>query len=386
MAANQELCPYCFEYFSLAAAPFRCSNRSCKTLMDPILQKVWNDSRPKNAVFEAVGREESQRCPDCRQVSHKRICPNCHMELPSTLGKCKNYIFSVIGAKAAGKSHYIAVLIDQIKRRIGPEMNILLEAINDETITRYREEFHAPLFVNKRTIESTQSGLTMSAVRKPMLFSLTFSSKNFFGKTKITGAIVLVFFDTAGEDMNEEDTMATVNKYIYRSNGIILLVDPLQIPHVRDHLKGLEELPQQNTESAEILTRTTRLIEGGCGYRPTDRINIPLAVAFSKIDALSSLIDPQFQVSAASNHRSGFDRADFEAVNTEMMSLLADWQCADIVQSAQTRYTTCGFFGLTALGCNPQGGVDVPRILPRRVEDPFLWLLHCNKLLNAKTH
>ena len=40
-------------------------------------------------------------------------------------------------------------------------------------------------------------------------------------------------------------------------------------------------------------------------------------------------------------------------------------------------------FGLTALGCHPGRDQQVPRVLPRRVEDPFLWLLHQHRLLPA---
>ena len=45
-----------------------------------------------------------------------------------------------------------------------------------------------------------------------------------------------MFFDTAGEDLNDEDTMSTVNKYICKSAGIVFLLDPMQIPAVVSQL------------------------------------------------------------------------------------------------------------------------------------------------------
>jgi hypothetical protein len=49
----------------------------------------------------------------------------------------------------------------------------------------------------------------------------------------------------------------------------------------------------------------------------------------------------------------------------------------------RSRFTSHGFFGLSALGCNPHGTQQIPRVVPRRVEDPFLWLLAKNKLIRT---
>ena len=64
-----------------------------------------------------------------------------------------------------------------------------------------------------------------------------------------------------------------------------------------------------------------------------------------------------------------------------MQALLAEWDGSVIQQQVERRYQRFGFFGVTALGCNPHGDQKVPRVLPRRVEDPFLWLLHCHGLI-----
>jgi len=38
----------------------------------------------------------------------------------------------------------------------------------------------------------------------------------------ISNVTTISFFDTAGEDLNAQETMKTENKYIYNSSGIIL--------------------------------------------------------------------------------------------------------------------------------------------------------------------
>ena len=272
------------------------------------------------------------------------------------------------------------VLIDRIKK-IGPRLNLLLEPTNDATIDRYNRDFRDPVFNEKRVIDATVSAQAGGAVTHPLVFRLAVTGKNLLGRSAIRKAVILVFFDTAGEDLNSQDVMSAVNKYIYRSNGIILLIDPLQLPQVRSRVRGMD-LPNENAETSDILSRTTGLIQNGTLLRATDRIPIPIAVAFSKFDAVRDLVDDQYQLNGTARHEGGFDLSDSIAINDEMAQLLDEWGEADVVNQVKVRYAKHGFFGLSALGCNPHGpGGAIAQVAPRRVEDPFLWLLYANKLL-----
>jgi hypothetical protein len=385
---QKQVCPYCFEPYRLSETPFRCASPAarCAPEIDTVRAQFWKEKTPApiGRILPLNGRARKEsRCPTCGQVSHKRLCPHCHMDLPHTTGKYRNLIFAVIGAKEAGKSHYLAILIEQIRKQIGPALGLLLEPLDDFTIRRYRQDFYEPTFQNRTVIRGTISALADRQVQMPLVYTLTFTGKDLFGRNAIKGVVTLVFFDTAGEDLNSRDTMGTVNKYIFRSDGIILLLDPLQLPSVRDQLGRAVPVPTINTETATILERTTELIRLGRNLSLENKIPTPLAVAFSKFDAVEPLIDPQMQLNAESNHRAGYDLADFHAVNAEMQSLLQEWDSGVIPQQAETHYRRSGFFGLTALGCNPHGDQKIPRVLPRRVEDPFLWLLHCHGLIPA---
>jgi hypothetical protein len=383
---QKEVCPYCFEEYRLRETPFRCSSPAsrCALEVDEVRKRCWEEGTPLGRVLDSGGKLVHQmRCPECSQITRKRICPHCHMELPHTTGKFENLIFSVIGAKESGKSHYIAVLIDQIRQDVGPGMDMLLEPLDDTTVKRYREAFHDPLFRNGTVIQLTHSALANRQVQIPLVYSLTFGGRGPFGGRRITKAVTLVFFDTAGEDLKDENTMATVNKYIYRSDGIILLLDPLQLSWVRDQLGNGTPLPSENTETSDIITRVSRLILNGRDLAPDAMVPIPLAVAFSKFDAVEPLVDPQLQLNAEPHHDGAFDTADFSAVDAEMRSLLAQWDSDFIPHQVKTRFKRFGFFGLSALGCNPHGDQKVPRVFPRRVEDPFLWLLYRHGLVPA---
>jgi hypothetical protein len=381
---RKEICPYCFEPYKLAETPFRCASPAarCAPEVDTVRAKAWEDGAPMGRVLNGKSKKEN-RCPTCNQVSRKRICPHCHMDLPRTTGKCRNLIFAVIGAKEAGKSHYLAVLIEQIRKHVGPALGMLLEPLDDHTIRRYRQDFYEPIYRHGSVIRATQSALADRKVQLPLVYTLTFTGKDLFGRNAIKGVVTLVFFDTAGEDLDSRDTMGMVNKYIYRADGVVLLLDPLQLRSVRDRLTTTVSLPRENTETSTILERTTELIRNGRDLPSEAKIKIPLAVAFSKFDAVEPLIDSQMQLNAEPNHRAGYDLADFHAVSSEMQSLLEDWDGGVIPQQAETHFQKSGFFGLTALGCNPHGDQKIPRVLPRRVEDPFLWLLHCHGLIRT---
>lgn len=301
------------------------------------------------------------------------------MDLPPTFGRTPNLIFAMIGAKSAGKSHYLAVLIDQLKNRVGPALKLLLEPVNDRTMQRYDEEFYAPVYRRRTVIGGTHSAVTRASV--PLIYTLSFSKPTVFGGSKIVSTVTIVFFDTAGEDLNSRDVMSTVNKYIYRADGLLLLLDPLQLNDVRAKLGNGSHLPEQYAETMDIVTRVSDLIRMGRDIGTTEKVKVPMAVAFSKMDAVSSLIDPQYQLKATPNHVGGFDVADFQAINGEMQSLVAQWQGDGILNQVGTMYQRYGFFGLSALGCNPHGTSHIERVLPHRVEDPFLWLLYQHGLL-----
>lgn len=383
MFDHDKLCPYCFDSFPLGGTPYRCTQFTrCAPEVDPVRKARWGEDMPLGKVLPPGCKG---RCPHCGDRLPLRLCPGCHMELPKAVVESDNLIFALVGAKDAGKSHYLAVLVTQIEEHVGPLMDILLSPVNEDTMKRFKERYKDPLYKRGIVIRGTQSARTDVIVQRPLIFSLEFSRKGLFGARKrIHRSITIVFFDTAGEDLDDENVMSSVNKYIFRADGIILLLDPLQLGAVRDRLEGAA-LPGQNTETVEIVQRMTNLIRRGRGLPENSEIPTPLAVALSKLDAVAPLLDPQLQLHASPNHDSGFDRADFSAINAEVQALLRGWQGESMAHQVRMRYRHHAFFGLSALGVDPLAmGGKVGRIQPRRVEDPFLWLLHYHGLIRAR--
>ena len=384
------ICPFCFERISLYDVKFRCANAPthCPPEVDDvysrfhgvsskIMPRVIFPSAPKGYLGKAKTLRPSRKinCSNCGFPTTNRICPYCHNNLPYTIGGFKDLIFAIIGAKETGKSHYMSVLISEIENRVGTSFNCTLQAVDDQTMHRYRESFYNPVFRKHETIQPTRSARADFSVRTPLVYSMRFIKKGLFNSNKIKNVTTISFFDTAGEDLDSEDTMSTENRYIYNSSGIIILLDPLQLPVIREKLFKGTPLPQENTEIDDIITRTANLIRKAKELKPNDFIDIPIAVAFSKMDAVYTLIEPSSQVMQPNRHNGSFDVRDFEDINTEMEAHVHEWAGGHLIQQLKGNFKDYAFFGLTALGCNPHGTQKIPKLRPNRVEDPFLWLL-----------
>jgi len=75
--------------------------------------------------------------------------------------------------------------------------------------------------------------------------------------------------------------------------------------------------------------------------------------------------------------------SDFEDVNNTMESLVKQWGGANFTNQLSANFKEYAYFGLTALGCNPESN-KINKLRPHRVEDPFLWLLWKYKLIKAE--
>ena len=64
----------------------------------------------------------------------------------------------------------------------------------------------------------------------------------------------------------------------------------------------------------------------------------------------------------------------------EVKARLADWHYENFLQMVNNNFKTSKFFAVSAIGSAPDR-TSVPQIVSKRVEDPFLWLLHSRKMI-----
>lgn len=364
-------CPLCFERIAVSQIGFRCEAPSCvgkPTLFRaansiPLLEKIGLFASPKRYLHS------------CGDYATARICPKCKQEIPTSVDDLSDMSIAIIGAKDSGKSHYVAMLINWIKR-MGSEFGWVLSPLTEDTITRYNKDFYDPLFVHHVQIDTTRA-IHDAAHARPLIYSLQ------LGHGILSRKIMLVFFDAAGENLENERELWYINRYISNASGIICLLDPLQLDRVRDGLiarYGAGSLPVRNGDTGSIINRVERLIRKRKDVS-SGKIKIPLAVAFSKMDfvrdAGGNAANVCEELFRETRHRGGFNESEFQNIDGLMRSWVQDVDAtADILMQSGS-FSKNAFFGFSALGCNPKGNGGRLDHDPRsfRVEDPFLWLL-----------
>ena len=396
------ICPYCFEKNRLSDVQFRCTNRRCKDFDDVEMTRYENgDLRiPKQGkrTFQVSGKRTmsvptSAICPECNNTTYKRICPSCHNELPESTLVGKDMIISIVGERGTGKSHFVGVLIKELRDRISVSFGGSLEGFAD-SYQRWEQIFGDNLYNNGQKLALSQSAVNNAdnGTYRPFIFKLKLKKKVMFNKEEIE-SFTFVFFDTAGEDLRDEDTMSTVNKYICKSAGIIFLLDPIQIPAVANQMEASVIKRASATgnivegQADDILTKVSRLIRNDRGMKDNRKIDIPVAVVFSKFDVIENLVPKNCTVHNPSPHCSEkyFDMSDWKNVNDDIKGLLKEWEANAFISQMETNYKNYSYFAASALGMNnnptSEGRIERPR--PHRIEDALLWILEQNGVITG---
>lgn len=376
-------CPYCFCRYPSEAIAYRCINPDatrCAPVPDDALAQYQRRLAPEvlPRVFTSPPRmfaRPGKATCSCGTITTKTVCPECHNDLPSQYAETPSRTIALIGAKEAGKSHYIAVLIHELENRVGLSFNASLSTADEQTRRRYTNDFRKHLYVDRVTIPPTASARALGSVRVPLVYRVSFAGGGPFGRgVRVT---TLVFFDTAGEDLTDIDLMSTETRYIANSDGLIFLLDPLQIPAVRQQVDPEVPLPAESTSPQDIIARVAQLVRESNGLRPTQKLRPPVALAFSKMDAVRPILDPGSPVHRASEHDGRFDVSAAERTHESMRSYVHEWVGSGLDQFMLHNFESYSYFGVSALGAPPgtRGELHLG-VAPFRVEDPLLWILY----------
>jgi Double-GTPase 2 len=376
--AHDILCPFCFQQWSTSLAAFRCMSTDtgrCARVADEKLGKLHGIDPPKEApVTECSGRlgqafavkkGKPVRCKVCNAAT-RPVCPNCHSDLPQRFAEAPSRSMALIGTRAAGKTHFIAVVLHELEHRIGPRFNGSLMALNEQTRTRIDTDFHQRLFKDGRMLAQTPSAQQSAATREPLVTRLSLGGKH----------SNLVFFDAAGEDLNHTGILEREGRYITQSDGLILLLDPLQIQAVRDDLEGSIDLPDATTDVYMMLGRLAGMLREARGIPAGKPIDVPLAIAISKVDAIRGILADNHPVFTAERHDGSFNEDVARNISELLRAEVVSWVGARLDSFLKEEFTTYSFFGVSSLGENPEGTQLRNGVSPHRVEDPILWMLH----------
>ena len=363
------ICPYCFDEHTVDTYELRCSSNNVLGT-NTCRKGVSKDDKG------LVSQYSKAKCFRCQETRKRIYCNATKKEIPSDFLLGTGFPIALIGAKASGKSNYMAVLINEICKKMTSNFNCTLDISCSEESKRYYDEYYySPVYEEGRAVNATDLG------EPPLIFPLRFMDS----RGRIKNVATLTFYDASGDSLDSVDDMDIYNRYIPNSKGIILFVDPLQIPSIRNQLQGKTPLTPIYTDAVEILSRVINYIRSVKNIKGA--INIPLALVVPKMDVLEqfNIVPPNSCLREESEHlkRGRLVLSDFEKTNTEMLGILESWYGKEIVLMMK-QFSKYSILGLSALGGVPNGNkLSTDEIHPRRVLDPLLWLLAENKYIKT---
>jgi hypothetical protein len=319
-------------------------------------------------------------CPHGRPSTAARYCPaaECGRRLEYDYITTPSRIIAVVGSSESGKSTYVGVLINELRNRVGAAFNgASVDLVGDASRARYQEVFQDFLYGQGRTLRRTDSIRALHAL-EPLMFMLRFPRRGrLSGRDALTVGMA-VFYDTAGEDILDADRRERLGRYLTAADGIVFVVDPLQVASVRAAVDGVGSLPGQVQDQVGMLQGLAEVLRHGHGRDSATRIRTPLAVVLAKTDALAGLLPPGTALDRAGQHDGAYDDIDGRQVHDEVRAVLSTWTDGPaLINTVQNAFADHRFFALSALGFPPTSTekLSPQGIHPLRVEDPMLWLL-----------
>ena len=330
----------------------------------------------------------------------RKICPNCHLPLPrkTANGEISSEVIAIIGARNSGKSNYFGVLIDFLKHRYSHEVGFMIFdqetwSINEEKPINsdrlYHNRYGRKLFGNEErvAIEQTRRVEITSENRIPLIYRLEFPKRPWHYVTRPfapASALDLVFFDTAGEDLRDEEVIEESCRYILGASGIIFVIDPFRYPGVYSQLPQAlrDRLPRVDARSAyadvedhpsRLVHNVIRLYEKWVGVPAGGKINVPAAFALSKCDMLDGILDRSSLILKDSRHEGGFNLSDCTRLSHEVRERIREWD-NQLCHQAEKFRSTC-YFAFSSLGELPDENMRIGSVSPCRIADPLLWVL-----------
>lgn len=302
------------------------------------------------------------------------ICPVCHFTLPDGWREGHAICIALAGARATGKSLYIAVLVKQLEL-LCERFGFSMQPVTRGTAHSYATNYEAPLYVQRGLIPPTPTVHTQTSDhREPLMFSIGV----WHGVRRY-----LVLRDVAGEDMESGDLHAPPFQFFAHADAVFFMFDPLRVKTIRDQLHDL--LPAQVVSGGDPRTVLTNLLTAVRPGQPK------LAVILSKFDVLRALREVEGSEWGLIMSNGGaaylrdtsdgrqYDDVDGQLLHEEVRSLLIRLHGGSIVAAVENPATGVRLpsrnFVVSALGHPPNGNrLHARGIAPFRCVDPVRWV------------
>lgn len=373
-------CPYCFTPSAPDRVAFMCQG-DCPTEVDTETTRQLgfsvNGRRVTTAYVGAAGRPATVACDGCRKPTQAMVCPACHLQLPS--GWLDHQTVSVVmtGAKASGKSVYVAVAVQQLTLLVEHLGGVCLP-FNSSTKRLYEENYLGPLR-NGQVLETTRAANPTEGrlLPAPLVFEI------------VVGGVrqLLVVRDVPGENLEDSAFNPALLSFASRADALLFLVDPLRIQEIKHITRGsLPEPEALGEDPMSVLNNISRLLgaQTGGGRHP-----IPIGLVLSKFDVLQEMRKAEHPVWAPVMRNRGaafqrdpsmktlaFDPSDATLLSEEINAMLAKLNARGLLNLLDNTFSHVRVFAVSALGHHTYGDrLHTSGIAPFRVLDPLKWAM-----------
>lgn len=261
------------------------------------------------------------------------------------------HFVAVVGGTSAGKTCYMTMVVQEFLRSAS------FESTEDQT--RHEDNFR--FLQQGRRLRPTQVGVPQATVLR-------------LRPTPAAGGreARLYLYDAAGEECSRVERKPEEEfAFFHDLNSIILVIDPLGLPKLKDRLPQARELDWEEagispTPLEDVIAGLKRNIRRFLRYSQAGRSTLPLAVVISKCDApfvRESVGTQAIQAAGGDAHEDELCR-----------KALVAWGAEDQVLTLAQEFPTVRFFSCSPLGRVPDPGSRVP-FIGERVRPPLQWLL-----------
>ena len=134
----------------------------------------------------------------------------------------------------------------------------------------------------------------------------------------------------------------------------MITLDPFALPGARARLHLPSEAVQVGDDvPLDVVSRITELLRTEHQVKNKRKIKLPVALVFTKIDAFYAGLDRQNPIMAQPPGLPAYEDADGRTVHEHMLALMREWNAADIDTHMRLNYSDYRYFGVSALGAEP---------------------------------
>lgn len=350
-----EYCPYCYSKINVPTEYFciKCG-------------KIASD---KNTDFNV----DYRGLPLC-------TCGNGAMIIRCTTDRCRNSnniippertaIVLIAGMANSGKSTFLLDVVSS-------QSNLTNVLVSPKS--------HSLIEWRKKSLDIMKNGGDLdSTVPENDNFSSVVSMKVQGRKDELC----LSLTDRPGEETQDLNKMLGLN-YVFCADYIILLIDLLNIPGIKDELKSKGVEVRDETDDEPNINAIENIINAVDNKRGKYGRKIPFMVGISKWDYVeqADLCPPGFSIGCNGSDLSSvlgvnrkFDSKKWKSNTKAIRNFLVTHNEAEVVNKLEDYFKDVSYFAFSSYGSVPKG-TSSPIHSPRHIMDPFYRILHDKRMI-----